>query len=290
MKQLRIGKQITNRENQSFEKYLQEISKVNLLSSGEEVILAQKIKQGDEQALQKLIKANLRFVISVAKQYQNNGLTLNDLVNEGNLGLIKAAKRFDSTKGFKFISYAVWWIRQSIIQALAEHSRIVRLPFNKLSFLNDLNKTFAKLEQDFEREPLLWELSEALQVSEQDVATMIGNSKKHLSMDASLKDSDDSQSYRLYDLIENKDNAKPDSALMCNSVGEEIGRMLNILNRKEANLIMLCFGLGRDEPMNIDEIARKFSLTRERVRQIKKNAIQKLKLYFQSKHFKDLHR
>lgn len=276
MRQLKISKQVTNRETASLDKYLQEIGRVDLISADEEVILARKIKQGDQDALERLTKANLRFVVSVAKQYQNQGLTLPDLINEGNLGLIKAAQRFDETRGFKFISYAVWWIRQAILQALAEQSRIVRLPLNKIGSINKINKAFSKLEQEFERSPSLSELAEVLEMSLEDVKQSMQNSGRHVSMDAPLS-SDESSSGTMYDVIENNDVPGPEAKLMADSLKREIERSLHTLTTRESDVIRLYFGMDGTHSMTLEEIGERFDLTRERVRQIKEKAIRRLK-------------
>lgn len=273
MRQLKISKQITNRESQSLDKYLQEIGKVDLLTPDEEVDLAQRIREGDQLALEKLTKANLRFVVSVAKQYQNQGLSLGDLINEGNLGLIKAAQRFDETRGFKFISYAVWWIRQSILQALAEQSRIVRLPLNRVGSLNKISKTFSALEQRFEREPSPDELAEVLEVTTAEVVDTMKISGRHVSMDAPFVQGEENS---LLDVLENDGDVKPDSELMNESLRREVQRALSTLTQREADVISLYFGLNEGHSMTLEEIGEKFSLTRERVRQIKEKAIKKL--------------
>ena len=280
MRQLKITKQVTNRETASLDKYLQEIGKVDLITADEEVELAQKIKAGDRLALEKLTKANLRFVVSVAKQYQNQGLTLPDLINEGNLGLIKAAQRFDETRGFKFISYAVWWIRQSILQALAEQSRIVRLPLNKIGSINKINKAYATLEQEHERAPSAEEISELLDMSESDVKESMKNSGRHVSMDAPLVEGEDSN---LYDVLNTGESPSPDGELMTESLRIEIERALQTLTPREADLIRLYFGLNGAHPMTLEEIGETFDLTRERVRQIKEKAIRRLKHTSRSK-------
>lgn len=280
MRQLKITKQVTNRETASLDKYLQEIGKVDLISADEEVELAQMIRNGDKEALEKLTKANLRFVVSVAKQYQNQGLNLPDLINEGNLGLIKAAKRFDETRGFKFISYAVWWIRQSILQALAEQSRIVRLPLNKIGSINKINKAFAHLEQEHERSPSSEELSEVLDMREEDIKESLKNSGRHLSMDAPLVEGEDSN---MYDVITTNDSPSPDRLLMVESLQIEIERALSTLAPREADLIRLYFGLNGIQQMTLEEIGETFDLTRERVRQIKEKAIRRLKHTSRSK-------
>lgn len=272
MRQLKITKQVTNRETASLDKYLQEIGKVDLITAEEEVELAQRIKAGDRVALEKLTKANLRFVVSVAKQYQNQGLSLPDLINEGNLGLIKAAQRFDETRGFKFISYAVWWIRQSILQALAEQSRIVRLPLNKIGSINKINKAYALLEQEHERAPSAEEISEVLDMSEGDVKESMKNSGRHVSMDAPLVEGEDSN---LYDVLNIGESPSPDVQLMIESLRVEIERALQTLTPREADLIRLYFGLNGQHPMTLEEIGETFDLTRERVRQIKEKAIRR---------------
>lgn len=280
MRQLKITKQVTNRETASLDKYLQEIGKVGLISADEEVELAQKIKAGDQKALDKLTKANLRFVVSVAKQYQNQGLTLPDLINEGNLGLIKAAQRFDETRGFKFISYAVWWIRQSILQALAEQSRIVRLPLNKIGSINKINKKYDELEQLNERAPSAEEIAQELDMTEEDVKESLKNSGRHISMDAPLVEGEDSN---LYDVLKSGESPNPDRELMNESLRIEIERALQTLTPREADVIRLYFGLGGQHTMTLEEIGETFDLTRERVRQIKEKAIRRLKHTSRSK-------
>jgi RNA polymerase primary sigma factor len=280
MRQLKITKQVTNRETASLDKYLQEIGKVDLITADEEVELAQRIKAGDQVALEKLTKANLRFVVSVAKQYQNQGLTLPDLINEGNLGLIKAAQRFDETRGFKFISYAVWWIRQSILQALAEQSRIVRLPLNKIGSINKINKTFAFLEQSHERPPSAEEIAKELDMTINDVKESMKNSGRHVSMDAPLVEGEDSN---LYDVLRSGESPNPDRDLLHESLRTEIERALETLTPREADVIRLYFGLGNQHPMTLEEIGETFDLTRERVRQIKEKAIRRLKHTSRSK-------
>ncbi|MBP6460314.1 MAG: RNA polymerase sigma factor RpoD/SigA [Crocinitomicaceae bacterium] len=275
MRQLKITKSITNRESQSLDKYLQDIGKEELITAEEEVELARKIKQGDQKALEKLTRANLRFVVSVAKQYQNQGLTLPDLINEGNLGLIKAAQKFDETRGFKFISYAVWWIRQSILQALAEQARIVRLPLNQVGSLNKINKAFSKLEQEFERQPSAEELAEALEVPEDKIKESLNVSGRHVSMDAPLSTSEDGGT--LMDVMANSDSPKADHALMAESLQKEIERSLSTLTDKEREIIRLFFGIGMNHGLTLEEIGAKFNLTRERVRQIKEKAIRRLR-------------
>ena len=274
MRQLKITKQVTNRETASLDKYLQEIGRVDLITAEEEVELAQKIKAGDQRALEKLTKANLRFVVSVAKQYQNQGLTLPDLINEGNLGLIKAAKRFDETRGFKFISYAVWWIRQSILQALAEQSRIVRLPLNKIGSINKINKMYAFLEQANERVPSAEEIAKELDMTVSDVKESMKNSGRHVSMDAPLVEGEDSN---LYDVLCSGESPNPDRNLLHESLRTEIERALETLTPREADVVRLYFGLGEKHAMTLEEIGETFDLTRERVRQIKEKAIRRLK-------------
>lgn len=275
MRQLKITKSITNRESQSLEKYLQEIGKVDLITPEEEVQLAIRIKQGDQIALEKLTKANLRFVVSVAKQYQNQGLSLSDLINEGNLGLIKAAQRFDETRGFKFISYAVWWIRQSILQALAEQSRIVRLPLNKVGLSNKISKAYSQLEQEFEREPSTEELANMLEIGTEEVETTLGVAARHVSVDAPFVDSEDNT---LLDVLENPNSDSADTELEHHdSLRCEIERSLNTLTERQRDVIKLYFGIGVEHPMSLEDIGEKFSLTRERVRQIKDKAITKLR-------------
>ena len=283
MRQLKISKQITNRESQSLDKYLQEIGKVDLLTADEEVVLAKRIREGDQLALEKLTKANLRFVVSVAKQYQNQGLSLGDLINEGNLGLIKAAQRFDETRGFKFISYAVWWIRQSILQALAEQSRIVRLPLNRVGSLNKISKTFSELEQKFEREPSPEELAEVLEVSASEVVDTMKISGRHVSMDAPFVKGEENS---LLDVLENDGDEKPDDGLMNDSLRKEVQRALSTLTSREADVITLYFGLNGEHAMTLEEIGEKFNLTRERVRQIKEKAIRRLRHTSRSKTLK----
>lgn len=281
MRQLKITKSITNRESQSLEKYLQEIGKVELISPEEEVKLAIRIKQGDQKALDKLTKANLRFVVSVAKQYQNQGLSLPDLINEGNLGLIKAAQRFDETRGFKFISYAVWWIRQSILQALAEQSRIVRLPLNKVGLTNRIQKAYSQLEQEFEREPSAEELAEVLELDIEEVSSSLGIAARHVSMDTPLSEGEDNT---LIDVLINP------NAEMANvniehkeSLKQEIDRSLKTLTERQKEVICFFFGIGVDHPMSLEDIGERFNLTRERVRQIKDKAITKLRSNSRSK-------
>ncbi|MFH1000982.1 MAG: sigma-70 family RNA polymerase sigma factor [Bacteroidota bacterium] len=280
MRQLKITKQVTNRETASLDKYLQEIGKVELITAEEEVELAKKIKQGDKIALEKLTKANLRFVVSVSKQYQNQGLSLPDLINEGNMGLIKAAQRFDETRGFKFISYAVWWIRQSILQALAEQSRIVRLPLNKIGSINKINKAYAALEQQFEREPKPEEIAKYLEISIDEVKESQKNTGRHVSMDAPLIQDEDNN---LYDVLRNDENITPETELLYDSLRKEIDRAVSTLTPREADVVRFYFGLGDSHPMTLEEIGEKFDLTRERVRQIKEKAIRRLKHTSRSK-------
>lgn len=276
MRQLKITKSITNRESQSLEKYLQEIGKVELISPEEEVKLAVRIKQGDQAALEKLTKANLRFVVSVAKQYQNQGLTLPDVINEGNLGLIKAAQRFDETRGFKFISYAVWWIRQSILQALAEQSRIVRLPLNKVGLTNRISKAFSQLEQEYEREPTAEELAVLLDLETEEVAASLNASVRHVSMDQPFGDGDESS---LMDVLENPNAESTDMHLAFNaSLATEIDRSLSTLTERQKDVIRFFFGIGVDHALSLEDIGERFNLTRERVRQIKDKAITKLQV------------
>ena len=279
MRQLKITQSITNRESQSLDKYLHEIGKVDLITAEEEVELAQRIREGDQVALEKLTKTNLRFVVSVAKQYQNQGLTLGDLINEGNLGLIKAAKRFDETKGFKFISYAVWWIRQSILQAIAEQSRIVRLPLNQVGSLSKISKAFSKLEQEYEREPSPEELADILETTVDKVSETLRNSGRHVSMDAPFVQGEENT---LLDVLENHD-PDTDSSLIDESLSEEIKRSLATLTEREREIIVLFFGLGSNHQLSLEEIGEKFNLTRERVRQIKDKALQRLRHTSRSK-------
>src|SRR5690554_1521558 len=274
MRQLKITKQVTNRETKSLNSYLQDVSKIDLITAEEEVELAQRIREGDQRALDKLSRANLRFVISVAKQYQNQGLSLPDLINEGNLGLVKAAKRFDETRGFKFISYAVWWIRQSILQAIAEQSRIVRLPLNQVGSLSKISKAFSRLEQEYEREPSPEELAETLETTVDKVSDILSNSGRHVSMDAPFVQGEENT---LLDVLENHD-PETDSVLIDESLSEEIKRSLATLTEREREIIVLFFGLGGvNHQLSLEEIGEKFSLTRERVRQIKDKALQRLR-------------
>ncbi|MEI6489464.1 MAG: RNA polymerase sigma factor RpoD/SigA [Bacteroidota bacterium] len=280
MRQLKITKSITNRESASLDKYLQEIGREELITADEEVVLAKKIREGDQAALEKLTKSNLRFVVSVAKQYQNQGLSLPDLINEGNLGLIKAAKRFDETRGFKFISYAVWWIRQSILQALAEQSRIVRLPLNQVGSLNKINKAFSKLEQQFEREPSAEELSDILELPQDKVADTMRVSGRHVSMDAPFVNGEENS---LLDVLVNHDSPRADNMLMNESLQREIERSLSTLTERERDVVKLFFGIGINHGLTLEEIGAKFDLTRERVRQIKEKAIRRLRHNSRSK-------
>ena len=284
MRQLKITKSITNRESESLEKYLQEIGKVDLVTAEEEVTLAQKIKRGDQEALDKLVKANLRFVVSVAKQYQHNGLSLNDLINEGNVGLVKAAQKFDETKGFKFISYAVWWIRQSIMQALAEQSRLVRLPLNKVGSLSKINKAFSELEQQYEREPTAEELAEVLELAPEEIKNTLSVSTRHVSVDAPF---DDGENSSLLDVLENNEVEKTDEKLdYTHSLRVETERTLATLTDRERDVIKLFFGIGVPYAMTLEDIGEEFGLTRERVRQIKDNAINKLRSSARNKSLK----
>ncbi len=283
MRQLKITKQVTNRDTQSLDKYLHEIGKEELISADEEVDLARKIKQNDAKALDKLIRANLRFVVSVSKQYQNQGLSLPDLINEGNLGLIKAAQRFDETRGFKFISYAVWWIRQSILQALAEQARIVRLPLNKIGSINKINKTLSRLEQEFEREPMAEEIAKTLDMQADDVKKALMSSNRHVSMDAPLQQGEEGS---MYEVMSNKDIPLPDKLLINDSLRKEIERTLTTLAQREADILRLYFGLNGTAPHTLEEIGERFDLTRERVRQIKEKAIRKLKQTSRCKNLK----
>jgi len=275
MRQLKITKQVTNRETPSLDKYLQEIGRVSLLTADEEVELARRIKKGDQRALNRLVKANLRFVVSVSKQYQNQGLTLSDLINEGNLGLLKAATRFDETKGFKFISYAVWWIRQSILQALAEQARIVRLPLNKIGAVNKVNNAAARLEQRYEREPTTDEIAKDLSIAPADVKEAIKHTGRHVSMDSPINDEDDSN---FYEIMMSEDSPKPDKNLIRESLQKEIERTLSVLTQREADIIRSYYGLGGKSTQTLEEIGEAFTLTRERVRQIKEKAIKRLRI------------
>jgi RNA polymerase primary sigma factor len=276
MRQLKIQKQITNRESQSLDKYLQEIGKVPLISVDEEAELARRIRQGDEEALEKLVKANLRFVVSVAKQYQNQGLPLTDLISEGNLGLIKAARRFDETRGFKFISYAVWWIRQSILQALAEQSRIVRLPLNRVGALNKINKVLARLEQEYEREPSPEEIAEAMEGTHtpEEIAEILRQAGPHVSLDSPIAPGEET---RFIEVLEDTEMPQPDQVLMQESLKQEVAKALATLEEREAQILRMHFGIDQRYPMTLEEIAEKLGLTRERVRQIKEKAIRKLR-------------
>ena len=280
MRQLKITKQVTNRESKSLDKYLQDISKIGLITADEEVELAQRIRQGDQEALDKLTTANLRFVVSVSKQYQNQGLTLPDLINEGNAGLVKAAKRFDETRGFKFISYAVWWIRQAILQALAEQSRIVRLPLNKIGSINKINKAYSFLEQAHERPPSAEEIANNLDLTISDVKQSMKISGRHVSMDAPLREGETST---LYDVVNASESPRPDNGLMKDSLNMEINRALNTLSEKEAEVIRNYYGISNAQPMSLEEIGEAFGLTRERVRQIKEKGIRRLRHTSKSK-------
>ena len=283
MRQLKIVKQVTNRESKSLDKYLQDISKIDLITAQEEVELAQRIKKGDHLALEQLTKANLRFVVSVAKQYQNQGLTLPDLINEGNLGLVKAAQRFDETRGFKFISYAVWWIRQSILQALAEQARVVRLPLNKIGTINRIKKTFSYLEQAHERPPSAEEIAKELDMTITEVKQSMNNIGQHVSMDAPLKEGETSS---LYDVLNSNESPKPDKDLMNQSLNTEINRALDTLSPREADIVRLYYGIGEEPSMTLEEIGSAFDLTRERVRQIPEKAIRKLRHASKNKNLK----
>ncbi len=274
MRQLKITKQITNRETQSLDKYLSDIAKIDLITADMEVELAKRIREGDDMALEKLVNANLRFVVSVAKQYQSQGLTLSDLINEGNLGLIKAAKRFDETRGFKFISYAVWWIRQSILQALAEQSRIVRLPLNRVGSLNKINSTLASLEQKHQREPTEDELAEVMEMTPEEIRTNLQYRGRKVSMDAPFAQGDDGGS--LLDIMEDESSEVPDSGLMATSLQQEVQNALSTLTERESQVISLYYGLSGGHSISLEEIAEQFDLTRERVRQIKEKATKKL--------------
>src|SRR3954462_2082146 len=284
MRQLKISKQVTNRETASLDKYLQEIGKVDLITADEEVELARKIRSGDQWALDKLTKANLRFVVSVAKQYQNQGLSLPDLINEGNLGLIKAAQRFDETRGFKFISYAVWWIRQSILQALAERSRIVRLPLNKVGLTNRIQKAYSQLEQEYEREPSPEELAEILELETEEVSATLGIAARHVSMDTPLSEGEENT---LMDVLENPNAERTEKNIEhVESLKQEIGRSLKALTERQKEVICYFYGIGVDHPMSLEDIGERFNLTRERVRQIKDKAITKLRTTQRSKHLR----
>ncbi len=285
MRQLKIIKQVTNRENASLDKYLQEIGRVDLITADEEVQLAKRIKAGDRKALEILTKANLRFVVSVAKQYQNQGLSLPDLINEGNVGLIKAAERFDETRGFKFISYAVWWIRQAVLQALAEQARIVRLPLNKIGTINKINKAYSELEQRFERPPSIDELAEELECSIEDVRQSMANNGRHTSMDAPLLEGDESSS-SMYDVLPNDSLPSPEKNLVIDSLRTDIDRSLNTLTFREADVLRFFYGLDGKNPLTLEEIGQMFDLTRERVRQIKEKAIRRMKHASRSKMLK----
>ncbi len=280
MRQLKITKQVTNRDTLSLDKYLHEIGKVELLSAEKEVELAKSIKRGDQKAFETLIKANLRFVVSVSKQYQNQGLSLPDLINEGNLGLIKAAERFDETRGFKFISYAVWWIRQSILQAIAEQARIVRLPLNKIGSINKINKAFSKLEQEFQREPTTEEIADLMETKPELVEASLNFAGNHVSMDAPLREE---EANNLYDVMLNEDSKNPEDGLLDDSLRQEIERSLATLGDRESEILRFYFGLNRYQPHTLEEIGDEFGLTRERVRQIKEKAIKKLKNQYRNR-------
>ncbi|GMU96027.1 MULTISPECIES: RNA polymerase sigma factor RpoD/SigA [Ignavibacterium] len=280
---MKLYKQITNREAASLDKYLSEIAKEPLLTADDEIQLAIRIRNGDTSALERLIKSNLRFVVSVAKQYQNQGLSLGDLINEGNVGLMKAARRFDETRGFKFISYAVWWIRQSILQALAEQSRIVRLPLNRVGTLNRIGKAYSHLEQEFEREPSPEELANALEMDVDELSDVMKMNGKPMSMDAPFNQNDENS---LHDILVNDELPSPDDELMTESLKDEIKRALNVLNEREKEVLKLYFGIDTDQPLTLEEIGERFNLTRERVRQIKEKAIRKLRHNSRSKNLK----
>jgi len=273
MRQLKITKQVTNRDTPSLDKYLQEIGRVDLISPDEEVILARRIRSGDTEALRKLVRANLRFVVSVAKQYQNQGMSLPDLINEGNLGLMKAAQRFDETRGFKFISYAVWWIRQAILQSLAEQARIVRLPVNKIGSINRINKAFSRLEQEYEREPSSQEIAEMLEMIPEEVKEVLKTNGRTISMDAPLSSEEDNN---MYDVLQSSDTPSPDKNLINESLSFEIDRALSTLSPRESKVLKLYFGLGMKHPYTLEEIGEELCLTRERVRQIKEKAIKRI--------------
>jgi RNA polymerase primary sigma factor len=273
MRQLKITKQVTNRDTPSLDKYLQEIGRVDLISPEDEVVLARKIKSGDDEALRKLVKANLRFVVSVAKQYQNQGMSLPDLINEGNLGLMKAAQRFDETRGFKFISYAVWWIRQAILQSLAEQARIVRLPVNKIGSINRINRAFARLEQEYEREPSSQEIADMLEMIQEDVKDALKTNGRTVSMDAPISSEEDNT---MYDVLQSADTPSPDKNLINESLAYEIERALSTLAPRESKVLKLYFGLGMKHPFTLEEIGEELNLTRERVRQIKEKAIKRI--------------
>jgi len=283
MRQLKIQKQITNRENASLDKYLQEIAKVELITPDEEAVLAGRIREGDQLALERLTKANLRFVVSVAKQYQNQGLGLGDLISEGNLGLIKAAQRFDETRGFKFISYAVWWIRQSIMQAIAEHARLVRLPLNRIGSLNKINRVFRDLEQQYEREPTAEEIGMQLEMTTEEVLHTMRLQSRHVSVDAPIGDSEDGT---MLDIMVSDDEIFPDEELMSDSLRVEVGRALNTLTHKEREVVSFFFGLNSHPLLTLEEIGHQMGLTRERVRQIKEKAVRRLRHTNRSKSLK----
>ena len=280
MRQLNIAKQVTNRETASLDRYLHDIGKLHMITAEEEVVLARLIKEGNSEALDKLTKSNLRFVVSVAKQYQNQGMTLQDLINEGNVGLIKAAQKFDETRGFKFISYAVWWIRQSILQAIADQSRIVRLPLNRIGIINKINKAYSSLEQKYQREPKAEEIAQLLDISEEDVKDALRHSSRHLSMDASLTQDDDNN---MYDVLKSEDSPRPDKDLLYESLQIEIAHAISFLSQKEADILKLYYGLESKYPLTLDEIGEKLDITKEQVRQIKEKALRKLKSSSQCK-------
>jgi len=283
MRQLNIAKQVTNRETASLDRYLQDIGRLALISAEEEVVLARLIREGDSEALDKLTKSNLRFVVSVAKQYQNQGMTLQDLINEGNVGLIKAAHRFDETRGFKFISYAVWWIRQSILQAIAEQARIVRLPLNRIGIINRISKAYATLEQELLREPKLDEIAQFLDMSEDEVKDSLRDSSRHLSMDATLTQDDDTN---MYDVLISDDSPTPDRGLLRESLQMEIAQIISTLSQKEADIVKLYYGLGSKYPLTLEEIGERLNLSKDQVKQIKEKALRKLKSASKCKNFK----
>jgi len=283
---LKITRQLTNRESKSLDQYFQEVSKIDLLTADEEIELAIKIKNGDEDATDKLVLANLRFVVSVAKMYQNQGLSLGDLINEGNVGLIKAAKRFDETRGFKFISYAVWWIRQGIMSAIADQSRVVRLPLNRVGDLTKISKAYRNLEQEFERKPTAEELAKILDMTTDEVAYALQISGRHVSMDAPLKSGDENKS-TLMDVLHNENQSMPDRDLINDSLKNEVANILSTLTEREAEVIRLSFGIGTNQKATLEEIGEKFNLTRERIRQIKEKALRKLRISKRSKKIKE---
>ena len=283
---MKITRQLTNRESKSLDQYFQEVSKIDLLTADEEIELAIKIKNGDEDATDKLVLANLRFVVSVAKMYQNQGLSLGDLINEGNVGLIKAAKRFDETRGFKFISYAVWWIRQGIMSAIADQSRVVRLPLNRVGDLTKISKAYRNLEQEFERKPTAEELAKILDMTTDEVAYALQISGRHVSMDAPLKSGDENKS-TLMDVLHNENQSMPDRDLINDSLKNEVANILSTLTEREAEVIRLSFGIGTNQKATLEEIGEKFNLTRERIRQIKEKALRKLRISKRSKKLKE---